>query len=119
MYPLVPGYVQLLRYNKYNQSTRLKHFDKSIIFPNLIRHEIVGIVKEVGSNVENFKIGDHVGVGTYVDSCRDCDLCNQYIESHCSKAVLTFNGVGMDGTVTQGGYSSHIVVHNRYKCIIL
>ncbi|KMZ66296.1 cinnamyl alcohol dehydrogenase [Zostera marina] len=84
------------------------------MYPLVPGHEIVGIVKEVGSNVENFKIGDHVGVGTYVDSCRDCDLCNQYIESHCSKAVLTFNGVGMDGTVTQGGYSSHIVVHNRY-----
>ena len=78
------------------------------------RHEIVGIVQEVGSNVNRFKVGDHVGVGTYVNSCRDCEYCNDEEEVHCLKSlVLTFNGVDDDGTITKGGYSSYIVVHDR------
>ncbi|KAK9289229.1 hypothetical protein L1049_017703 [Liquidambar formosana] len=84
-------------------------------YPVVPGHEIVGIVKEVGSNVDRFKVGDHVGVGTYVNSCRDCEFCNDELEVHCVKgAVLTFNGVDVDGTITKGGYSSHIVVHERY-----
>lgn len=80
----------------------------------LARHEIVGIVREVGSNVQRFKVGDHVGVGTYVGSCKQCEYCDDGLEVHCSKgAVLTFDGIDVDGTVTKGGYSSYIVVHER------
>ncbi|XP_044487696.1 probable cinnamyl alcohol dehydrogenase 1 [Mangifera indica] len=84
-------------------------------YPLVPGHEIVGIVKEVGSGVSRFKVGDHVGVGTYVNSCRDCEYCNGGLEVHCVKgAVFTFNGIDADGTVTKGGYSSYIVVHERY-----
>ncbi|CAB4269722.1 unnamed protein product [Prunus armeniaca] len=69
-------------------------------YPVVPGHEIAGIVKEVGSNVQRFKVGDHMGVGTHVNSCRDCEYCND-----------RFNGVGVDGTIAKGGYSSHIVVH--------
>lgn len=78
------------------------------------RHEIVGVVTATGSNVEGFKVGDHVGVGTYVNSCRNCEYCDDFLEVFCSKgATLTFNGLDSDGTVTKGGYSSFIVVHER------
>lgn len=78
------------------------------------RHEIVGIVKEVGSNVGVFKVGDSVGVGTYVNSCRECENCEEGLEIHCSKGpVFTFGGVDVDGTITKGGYSSFIVVNQR------
>ena len=71
-------------------------------------------MKEVGSNVQRFKVGDPVGVGTYVNSCRDCEYCNDDVEVHCVKGtVSTFNGIDEDGTVTKGGYSSYIVVHER------
>lgn len=77
-------------------------------------HEIVGIVKEVGSNVERVKIGDHVGVGTYVNSCRECEYCDEGLEVQCIKgAVYTFDGIDTDGSVTKGGYSSYYVVHQR------
>lgn len=48
-----------------------------------VRHEIVGIVKEVGPDVHRFKVGDPVGVGTFVNSCRDCEHCNDEVEVHC------------------------------------
>ncbi|ONI04207.1 hypothetical protein PRUPE_6G308900 [Prunus persica] len=72
-------------------------------YPVVPGHEIAGIVKEVGSNVQRFKVGDHMGVGTHVNSCRDCEYCND-----------SFNGVDVDGTIAKGGYSSHIVVHEGY-----
>ncbi|XVF51146.1 hypothetical protein PTKIN_Ptkin04bG0161300 [Pterospermum kingtungense] len=84
-------------------------------YPLVPGHEIAGIVKEVGSNIQRFKVGDPVGVGTYVNSCRDCEYCNDGLEVHCEKGMVsTFNGIDEDGTVTQGGYSSYIVVHQRY-----
>ncbi|XP_031274740.1 probable cinnamyl alcohol dehydrogenase 1 [Pistacia vera] len=93
--------------------SRNKHGDTR--YPLVPGHEIVGIVKEVGSGVSRFKVGDHVGVGTYVNSCRDCEYCNDGLEIHCVKgSVYTFNAIDADGTVTKGGYSSYIVVHERY-----
>ncbi|KAF7150649.1 hypothetical protein RHSIM_Rhsim02G0255500 [Rhododendron simsii] len=84
-------------------------------YPLVPGHEIVGIVREVGSNVKRFRVGDHVGVGTYVNSCRECEYCNDGLEVHCMKgAVYTFDGFDVDGTITKGGYSSFIVVHERY-----
>ncbi|GAB2277518.1 cinnamoyl-Coa reductase, variant 3 [Dionaea muscipula] len=93
--------------------TRNKHGDSK--YPLVPGHEIVGIVQEVGRNVERFRVGDHVGVGTYVNSCQDCEFCDDGLEVHCVKgSVFTFNGVDVDGSITKGGYSSYIVVHERY-----
>ncbi|GAV89271.1 ADH_zinc_N domain-containing protein/ADH_N domain-containing protein [Cephalotus follicularis] len=84
-------------------------------YPLVPGHEIVGVVEEVGSNVDGFKVGDHVGVGTYVNSCRDCENCNGGLEVHCTKGrVGTINSIDVDGTITKGGYSSFIVVHEKY-----
>ncbi|CAI0441869.1 unnamed protein product [Linum tenue] len=93
--------------------TRNKHHDSK--YPLVPGHEIVGIVEEVGPNVSQVKPGDHVGVGTFVNSCRECDYCNDRDEVNCVKgSVFTFNGADSDGTITKGGYSSYIVVHQRY-----
>jgi len=85
----------------------------------LCRHEIAGVVTQVGADVKGFKVGDHVGVGTYVNSCRDCENCNSSLDNHCPERVFTFNGIDTDGTVTKGGYSTHIVVHERYGSTVL
>ncbi|XP_058751770.1 probable cinnamyl alcohol dehydrogenase 1 [Vicia villosa] len=93
--------------------TRNKHGDS--MYPVVPGHEIAGVVAKVGPNVQRFKVGDHVGVGTHVNSCRECEYCNDRFEVHCVKrSVLTFNGVDYDGTVTKGGYATSIVVHERY-----
>lgn len=84
------------------------------VYPVVPGHEIVGIVQEVGDEVSKFKVGDHVGVGPFVDSCRECAYCDVGHEEHCSKATLTINGTCKDGTISKGGYSSFIVVHDGY-----
>ncbi|XP_021812533.1 probable cinnamyl alcohol dehydrogenase 1 [Prunus avium] len=84
-------------------------------YPMVPGHEIAGIVQEVGSNVHGFKVGDHVGIGTYVNSCRNCDYCGDGLEVFCEKgAVFTYNNVDVDGTITQGGFSSYIIAHQGY-----
>jgi cinnamyl-alcohol dehydrogenase len=85
-----------------------------VFFFLLIRHEIAGVVAKVGPNVQCFKVGDHVGAGTYINSCRECEYCNDRLEIHCAKgSVYTLNCVDYDGTITKGGYSTSIVVNER------
>ncbi|KAI4341894.1 hypothetical protein MLD38_026565 [Melastoma candidum] len=92
-----------------------RNIHNSSMYPTVPGHEIVGVVEKVGANVTKFKIGDHAGVETYVDSCRDCKYCDINMEVYCSKGcVYTISGTNFDGTPSQGGYSSFIVVHERY-----
>ncbi|KAG0474920.1 hypothetical protein HPP92_014606 [Vanilla planifolia] len=88
---------------------------KNSHYPVVPGHEIVGVVTASGPGVAHFKIGDVVGVGAYVNSCRNCEYCFAEKENKCVKgATYTFNGHEIDGTVTKGGYSTYIVVHQRY-----
>jgi len=85
------------------------------IFPMVPGHEIAGTVAAVGSGVTRYKIGDKVGVGCFVDSCRTCVQCRKGLEQYCSVGlVLTYNGREHDGTPTMGGYSERIVVDEDY-----
>jgi uncharacterized zinc-type alcohol dehydrogenase-like protein len=86
------------------------------IFPMVPGHEIVGRVARVGSQVKDFKAGDLAGVGCMVDSCHACERCRRDIEQFCEKtAAFTYNGTEMDRkTPTYGGYSSRIVVDERF-----
>lgn len=79
-------------------------------------HEIAGTVKAIGSKVTKFKIGDIVGVGCFVDSCRTCSSCKKGIEQYCDgPLVVTYNGLEKDQkTPTYGGYSKDIVVDQNY-----
>ncbi|MEU0313835.1 NAD(P)-dependent alcohol dehydrogenase [Nocardioides sp. NPDC006273] len=82
-------------------------------FPVVPGHEIVGRVTEVGSSVTRHKVGDRVGVGCFVNSCRECDNCRNGDEQHCSTpggGVGTYAAKDRDGSFTQGGYSTHVVV---------
>jgi len=84
-------------------------------YPLVAGHEIAGVVTEVGSGVTKHKVGDRVGVGCFVDSCRECSSCLAGLEQYCKKGFTsTYNGVGKDGQPTQGGYSQAIVVDENY-----
>jgi uncharacterized zinc-type alcohol dehydrogenase-like protein len=86
------------------------------IFPMVPGHEIVGRVTRVGGEVSKFKVGDLVGVGCMVNSCGVCDPCKHGVEQFCEKgAALTYNGTEMDRkTLTYGGYSTQLVVDERF-----
>ncbi len=80
-------------------------------YPVVVGHEIAGVVAEVGSEVTKFAVGDRVGVGCMVDSCRECENCRAGNEQFCSKGNLgTYNSIDADGNVTHGGYATAIVV---------
>jgi len=83
-------------------------------FPLVPGHEIAGTVASVGSKVTQFKVGDHVGVGCFVDSCRECAQCKAGTEQYCTGLVQTYNDREKDGTPTMGGYSERIVVDEKY-----
>lgn len=85
------------------------------IYPMVPGHEIAGIVTEVGPGVTRFAPGDRVGVGCLVDSCRTCDNCVAGLEQYCTGgSVGTYNALDRSGEPTYGGYSSHIVVDERF-----
>ncbi|KAI8536461.1 hypothetical protein RHMOL_Rhmol10G0258700 [Rhododendron molle] len=83
-------------------------------YPLLPGHELVGVVTEVGSKVQKYKVGDRVGVGCMVGACHTCENCENDLENYCPKMILPYNSVNYDGTMTYGGYSDHMVANERY-----
>ncbi|MEZ4814601.1 MAG: NAD(P)-dependent alcohol dehydrogenase [Bdellovibrionota bacterium] len=86
------------------------------IFPMVPGHEILGKVTHVGNAVTQFKVGDTVGVGCMVDSCRECESCKEHEEQFCENGMSgTYNGLEQDKkTPTYGGYSNNIVVDEKF-----
>jgi uncharacterized zinc-type alcohol dehydrogenase-like protein len=85
------------------------------IFPLVPGHEIAGTVQEIGAEVDKFEVGDRVGVGCMVDSCRECENCLAGEEQYCLNGNIgTYNATGKDGRPTEGGYSTHVVVDQDF-----
>ena len=87
-----------------------------VTYPLVVGHEIVGEVEAVGAEVTKHKVGDRVGVGCLVNSCGECEQCLEGHEQYCIPgATGTYGNVDpIDGTITQGGYSTHIVVTESF-----
>ena len=78
-------------------------------------HEIVGRVAAVGSGVTRYTVGERVGVGVIIDSCRTCASCQNNEEQYCEIGVtLTYGVPDKYGELTQGGYSNNIVVDQDF-----
>ncbi|HMS56499.1 MAG TPA: NAD(P)-dependent alcohol dehydrogenase [Fimbriimonadaceae bacterium] len=86
------------------------------VYPMVPGHEIVGVVSQVGSEVTKWKVGDKVGVGCFVDSCRSCAACASGEEQYCENgATFTYNAPDkVSGGMTFGGYSTQITVDENY-----
>lgn len=86
------------------------------IYPCVPGHEIVGKVVSVGEHVSKFKVGDLAAVGCMVDSCRECQYCEEGLEQYCAEGNIgTYNSPDKYlGTQTYGGYSESIVVHEHF-----
>lgn len=85
-------------------------------YPLIPGHEIIGRVLEVGPDVTKYKAGDAVAVGCMVDSCQECDQCSQGEEQFCREGMTPTYGSPdrIDGKITQGGYSKHLVVREEF-----
>jgi uncharacterized zinc-type alcohol dehydrogenase-like protein len=85
------------------------------IYPIVPGHEIAGVVAATGAEVTRWRVGDRVGVGNMVDSCRVCQSCRLGLEQYCSGGrTLAYNSVDRDGRPTYGGYSQRIVVDEAF-----
>lgn len=91
-----------------------------IHYPQVVGHEIVGRVAEVGSAVTKHAVGDRVGVGCQSNSCRECSQCRQGNDQYCLNGnTQTYGSVDpADGTITQGGYSRAVVTNEDYVLAI-
>ena len=85
-------------------------------FPMVPGHEIAGVVTAIGSKVSKFLVGDKIGVGVFVDSCRKCQSCLKGLQQYCVEGMTgTYNGLERDGvSVTMGGYSNNFVINEDY-----
>lgn len=92
----------------------------SSLFPMVPGHEIIGVVSAVGAEVTKFTVGQRIGVGVFVDSCRECDHCLAGLEQYCTGgATPTYNGYESDGTtIAMGGYSNFFVVDEKYAVTV-
>lgn len=85
------------------------------IYPMVPGHEIVGRITQVGADVKGFLVGELAGVGCFVDSCRTCPSCLANEEQYCDTGMVgTYNGRDQAGNPTYGGYSTQIVVDEKY-----
>ncbi|MBS3739721.1 MAG: NAD(P)-dependent alcohol dehydrogenase [Psychroflexus sp.] len=85
-------------------------------YPVIPGHEIIGTVEAIGGEVSGFKVGQTVGVGCMVDSCRKCPSCREDLEQYCEEGLVgTYNGKDEHlGGHTYGGYSQQIVVDEHF-----
>lgn len=85
-------------------------------YPIVPGHEIIGRITAVGSEVTKFKIGELAGVGCIVDSCRECERCEEGEEQYCESGwTVVFNSYDKKhGTITYGGFSEKVVVDENY-----
>lgn len=87
-------------------------------YPIVVGHEIIGKVVRVGSNVQDFKVGERVGVGAQAQSCLNCDMCKSTNDNYCPHKVMTFGGIytNSDGTTTMshGGYSNFVRIQDHF-----
>lgn len=86
------------------------------LFPMVPGHEIVGTVTAIGSSVSKFAVGDLIGVGVFIDSCRECEQCRAGLQNYCANGnTATYNGYER-GTknIAFGGYSNNFVINEDF-----
>jgi uncharacterized zinc-type alcohol dehydrogenase-like protein len=86
------------------------------LFPMVPGHEIVGIVTAIGAKVSKFSVGDRIGVGVFIDSCRQCENCNRGLQQYCLEGMTgTYNGYERNSQqIAFGGYSNYFVIDENY-----
>ncbi|MDP1721231.1 MAG: NAD(P)-dependent alcohol dehydrogenase [Candidatus Nanopelagicaceae bacterium] len=86
------------------------------LYPMVPGHEIVGFVTAIGGEVKKFSVGQRIGVGVFIDSCRTCKNCLRGLEQYCENGMTgTYNSYERDGvSIAMGGYSNNFVIDADY-----
>ncbi|KAF2762303.1 NADP-dependent alcohol dehydrogenase C [Pseudovirgaria hyperparasitica] len=89
-------------------------WSEDVPLPLCVGHEVIGRVIKVGKNVKDIKVGDRAGVGAQVGADLTCGQCKQQNENYCPNQIDTYGAPYPDGTLSQGGYASHIRAHQYF-----
>ena len=86
------------------------------LFPMVPGHEIVGVVQRIGEDVSKFSVGDRIGVGVFIDSCRNCENCVRGLQQYCLEGMTgTYNGYERNSSqIAFGGYSNYFVIDQDF-----
>ena len=86
------------------------------LFPMVPGHEIVGVVTRIGEDVSKFSVGDRIGVGVFIDSCRNCENCVRGLQQYCLEGMTgTYNGYERNSSqIAFGGYSNYFVIDQNF-----
>jgi uncharacterized zinc-type alcohol dehydrogenase-like protein len=86
------------------------------LFPMVPGHEIVGVVTSTGEDVSKFSVGDRIGVGVFIDSCRKCENCVRGLQQYCLEGMTgTYNGYERNSSqIAFGGYSNYFVIDQDF-----
>lgn len=89
-------------------------------YPMVPGHEIIGKISALGNAVDDLTVGQRVGVGFLVGSCRECDACHANLEQYCTNGWTMTSGSPTEdpGGLTFGGYSKRIVVDRDFVLTI-
>lgn len=89
-------------------------WSEDIPLPLCVGHEIIGRAVKVGKGVTTIKVGDRVGVGAQIAADLTCGNCKAQQENYCPNSVDTYAASYPDGTISQGGFSSHVRAHEYF-----
>ncbi|KAF2017093.1 GroES-like protein [Aaosphaeria arxii CBS 175.79] len=87
---------------------------EDIPLPLCVGHEIIGKAVKVGPKVTTIKVGDRVGLGAQKGADLTCAQCKSDNENYCPNQIDTYGAKHDDGTIAQGGYSSHVRAHEYF-----
>jgi D-arabinose 1-dehydrogenase-like Zn-dependent alcohol dehydrogenase len=77
-----------------------------IVYPRVPGHEVVGIIDKLGLHVEDYAIGDRVGVGWHAGHCFHCSPCHSGDFGSCENSLTT--GLSVDG-----GYAEYMIARTE------
>jgi propanol-preferring alcohol dehydrogenase len=75
--------------------------------PLIPGHEVVGRIEQIGEGVEDFQLGERVGIPWLGWTCGECKYCRSDRENLCERALFT-------GYTIDGGYAEYTVAHTRF-----
>src|ERR1022692_761480 len=81
-------------------------FFPGIKYPRIPGHEVIGTIDKLGSRIDNWKVGQRVGIGWHAGHCMKCDSCRRGDFWACENSLTT-------GVSTDGGYAEYMIARSE------